>query len=842
MIVIMTLILLSCGDCCGGGNYATAKGGSLAMRPSTLCTFFCATVQEVHEAFDTRIHRGTIPTDTFISFTSRYPEITFQTNQVPKTPGLLIVKFDTWTAFRLGAMAYKTGKDQWMLTTGIPLESIVLIRDHVGSCLDPLTLDTLSWKYLLPAAEEPVTLIDVETGICKMPTMERWHCLLTKAERENSPELHLFDWRPYSKGSGDPYLSLRHTEDNPTDVALTLSEWNGMKIWQIATIPPSLRDATGPGKWLYSQSGMNYLTDSMVREVDRSRTPARDERGRGGSKGKGSGRKGKKPVRLLVPQKVRMLKELEGGISQVQQISRKHGEKGNLRNLLCQDLLMRIQEGQQQGPNGIPIFKRTWLVSDAPVRAARVLENKAGDPRLWDPTNTEFWSVCHQATPIQGDTPSYHTLSPDPDTRCRLCPSARANELVPCCWCESWVHWRCSYTTKSGRACASHFHVTNPLDKVIVTRSDDETVPIEHRGIQVMPNTFYSRVVKGSLKPSDVMIGLETYWAFKHAWRGAGYYYRKGDHQPLTKGGTSYYANALSIVASWETWYLPRPQPIHPVLIESPDAWELDAHYPGGFEKPTFPSKTIPVSMATREANLVGHLSPEKGNMWSLIYETSHKAIQSYWKYAHHYAIQHSHTNKEYYSWDKFNDDISLDVAVEDWPPPKNFDSRFYYYSRDVNVTEELSTEEGRKTTEEAEIAKTASYTMNEFPSLEMKLISEDSELERGRKLEGPVQPPSQQRRQGTARVSSVPPGSSTALARERAATMNPKQPTGKGASQGKGWGSVATAKLPSDFNPMSSIACFGDTPIEERKNKIYHQKVYSSAWSTGPLKVSLRI
>ena len=41
MIAIMKLILLSCGDCCGGGNYATAKGGSLANAASTLCTFFC---------------------------------------------------------------------------------------------------------------------------------------------------------------------------------------------------------------------------------------------------------------------------------------------------------------------------------------------------------------------------------------------------------------------------------------------------------------------------------------------------------------------------------------------------------------------------------------------------------------------------------------------------------------------------------------------------------------------------------------------------------------------------------------------------------------------------------
>ena len=127
-----------------------------------------------------------------------------------------------------------------------------------------------------------------------------------------------------------------------------------------------------------------------------------------------------------------------------------------------------------------------------------------------------------------------------------------------------------------------------------MTRSDDETVPIEHRGLQVVPNTFYPKASKGTLKPSDLMIGLETYWAYKHAWRGAGYYYRKGDHVPRAKGGTISFANALSIVAAWETWYLPRPQPIDPVLIDSPDAWELDAHYPGDFEPHKFPSKPIP--------------------------------------------------------------------------------------------------------------------------------------------------------------------------------------------------------------------------------------------------------
>ena len=795
--------------------------------------YVVCTIQEIHEAFDTRINRGgTAPTDTFISFTSRYPEITFQTNHVPRTPGLFIVKFDMWTAFRFGAVAYRTGIDQWMLTTGIPLESIVCVRDHVGSYLDPITLDTMVWTFYPPRADEPVIPIDVETGLCKMPTMERWHCVMTDAERENSAELHLLDWRPYVKESGDPYLSLRRTEQNPTDKALTLSEWNGMKIWQIATIPPNIEETTEPRKWLYSQSGVNYLTDKTEREADRSRTPARDAKGRGG-KGKGSGKKGKKPVKVTGAP--------EG--EELERVGRRYFPGPATlpeawREKKPEELVMsgpidanpgRATMAFKQGPNGIPIFKRTWLVSEAPVRATRVLENKAGDPRLWDPTDTEFWSVCHQTETGQGDSVNYSTLSPNADTRCRLCPSARVSELVPCCWCDSWIHWRCSYTTKSGRACASHFHVTNPLDKVIITRSDDETVPAEHRGLQVLPNTFYPRVTKGSLKPSDIMIGLETYWAFKHAWRGAGYYYHKGDQQPLAKGGAPYLANALSIVASWETWYLPRPQPIHPAIIQAPDAWELDAHYPVGMASPTFPT-TIPISMAKREATLIGYLSPEKGNMWRLIYETSHTVIQDYWKYAHHYAIQYSHTTKEYYSWDSFNEDISRGVDVENWNPPKDFDSRFYYYSKDTNVTEGLSTETSRNTTEDEEFAKTGAYTMNEFPSLEMKLISEDSELEKGKKrgLEGAVQP-FPLRRQGTARDSSVPPGSSTARARERAAAMLPPPPLGR--STGKGWGTAVTGKLPSEFNPVSSVATYGDTPIEERKKRIFHMNLYDDSW-----------
>ena len=60
----------------------------------------------------------------------------------------------------------------------------------------------------------------------------------------------------------------------------------------------------------------------------------------------------------------------------------------------------------KQGPNGIPIFR------DAPIRRNRVLENKAGDPRLWDPSDTEFWSVCQHAIPAEDAPTSYLVLSP----------------------------------------------------------------------------------------------------------------------------------------------------------------------------------------------------------------------------------------------------------------------------------------------------------------------------------------------------------------------------------------------------------------------------------------------
>ena len=165
-----------------------------------------------------------------------------------------------------------------------------------------------------------------------------------------------------------------------------------------------------------------------------------------------------------------------------------------------------------------------------------------------------------------------------------------------------------------------------------------------------------------------------------------------------------------------------------------------------------------------------------------------HPLIQSYWKYAHQYAIQNSHTNTEYYSWEKFVEELeTVDLSDVHWEPPKEFDSRFHYYSEEMNLTELLSTDERRQTTEEDEVAKTGLYGMNEFPSLETRLIPEESELVKGRKrsLEEGILPPPQKGRKGGSRGSSVPPGSETAKARARAEEQRSQDVKGKGSGKG---------------------------------------------------------
>ena len=139
-------------------------------------------------------------------------------------------------------------------------------------------------------------------------------------------------------------------------------------------------------------------TSTQQSTEDRSRTPLRQEMGKGGPKGKGSGKKGKKsgkgihttegedeertgrrffPGPATLPPDWRDKKPEEVIVSGTIDTKPEHATMAF-----------------KQGSNGIPIFRRVWLVSDAPERKTRVSENQVGDPRLWGPSDDDFWSVC----------------------------------------------------------------------------------------------------------------------------------------------------------------------------------------------------------------------------------------------------------------------------------------------------------------------------------------------------------------------------------------------------------------------------------------------------------------
>ena len=86
----------------------------------------------------------------------------------PVTNNMVVVQFDTWLAYREGALAYRTSPNQWILTTGPLLESVVYIRDHTGGCLDQSTLTTLTWHYFDSKPTEPIKQ-KFANNACDMP-------------------------------------------------------------------------------------------------------------------------------------------------------------------------------------------------------------------------------------------------------------------------------------------------------------------------------------------------------------------------------------------------------------------------------------------------------------------------------------------------------------------------------------------------------------------------------------------------------------------------------------------------------------------------------------------------
>ena len=270
---------------------------------------------------------------------------------------------------------------------------------------------------------------------------------------------------------------------------------------------------------------------------------------------------------------------------------------------------------------------------------------------------------------------------------------------------------KCSYAGPEGRACASHFDVVNPLDKQVVASMGDESIPVCFRGRSVCPNIAAPRTIETSVAPKHVMYGIEALWMYKHAWRGAGLYYRKGDHQ-VPKSETadkppSMY-KALGMCPVWDKWLMPRCEPIAERFYNDPKRWSLseyDDDDPFG--------DTPLLGYVGFGYQILEKLKFEEGSLFQLWYGLLRPNEKVFW-----HTFMRKAQQKIEYRWDDFLADKQAGKISEDEPyepPVTNFDPRFRYYDNYIDIVGHLP-ETSTRAEEEAK------SSMWELDELELEL------------------------------------------------------------------------------------------------------------------------
>ena len=449
-------------------------------------------------------------------------------------------------------------------------------------------------------------------------------------------------------------------------------------------------------------------------------------------------------------------------------------------------------EAYLQGTSDIPTFRVIWITSNGTTsRTKLVSPNRFGDPKLWKTPeeDPEFWEPCK----IDQE---YTTLSPGEDDCCRMCPNTDADELIPCAWCSSWAHYRCTYAVGPGRACASHFKVLNPLDKIVVARDDDPVVPGVQKGKQVFPNCCHPRVSdKEKPTPSNVQYTTEAYWIFKHAWRGVGAYYQKGDHiQKKKTGNVPVEFKALKMFPDWERWITPRPTFLSDQLLKEAATLEEKGetknrvkrhnvfdHYHEDFQPHTLPNPPM-VIQSFKEYKQRSHLDPKRGNLWGCFWDACSVKEKGFWEEAltHNKIYSLIDDSKVYHPINFGEDHPDYRPTGDEMPKdrPKDNDQRFSYHTN-VKVWKTSQVHEERTlqmATDKARLWRQPPQNIDADPKVDFPPSQvEANQTVAAAKVSG---------KGARKRQSSVPPGSDTAKAKQARSMVEEKD---KKAGKGKG-------------------------------------------------------
>ena len=350
-----------------------------------------------------------------------------------------------------------------VITSGVPVNSIVGAMDHKGRYLDVQTLPTLEWNIVDTGREQsPCT-----RGKCYLPSLELCHTYRLLTEHAdgstNITSLPTFDPSKHKE-----LRAPRSPDASGVHMDMMYCEFKGCTIivyGKVAKTPigtnrfPGWDNVSKPARSFLSKGKGEGRSPSKGKDKGKGKT-------KGNNKGKGKGDQDDTPSRED------QSKYDPKGPSEVPPTWRdkEYDDIPIVQKARPED---HYVEAYLQGTSDIPTFRVIWITSmGTTARSKLVSPNRFGDPKLWKTPDEdpEFWEPCRLD---QG----YATLTPGEDDCCRMCPNTDADELIPCAWCNSWAHYRCTYAVGPGRACASHFKVLNPLDKIVVARDDDPCCP-----------------------------------------------------------------------------------------------------------------------------------------------------------------------------------------------------------------------------------------------------------------------------------------------------------------------------------------------------------------------------
>ena len=237
-------------------------------KPIITALFSYAEVMEAFATQDPEAYKNESG-ENFLMPLDRYPNA-YPTGEVyPISDQVLALRIKVQVAQQLGMITLQSANGH-IITSGVPIKSVVGALDHRGRILKVMTLPTLQWEV----ADSPREQFPCSRGICYLPSLEVFHAY--RVATENTGDRHtLLNLPVYDPSKNKSVRAQRALDASGINSEMLYCEFKGCSIMVYGKIgKPPIGTNRFPG-W-----------EAIAR-------PARFDLNRGKGKGGGSGGKGK---------------------------------------------------------------------------------------------------------------------------------------------------------------------------------------------------------------------------------------------------------------------------------------------------------------------------------------------------------------------------------------------------------------------------------------------------------------------------------------------------------------------------------------------------------------------